>query len=76
MTGHAGEHGDVKVKKSRAWIDALRAHAVAVRALVHIEGLPYKEAAQIIGTPMGTLTSRLARGRDTLQELLDPGDAA
>ncbi|MGA8707993.1 MAG: hypothetical protein WB646_13515 [Steroidobacteraceae bacterium] len=40
MTGHAGEHGDVKVKKSRAWIDALRAHAVAVRALVHIEGLP------------------------------------
>ena len=45
-------------------------------ALVLIEGLPYKEAAQIIGIPMGTLTSRLARGRDTLQELLDPGDAA
>jgi RNA polymerase sigma factor (sigma-70 family) len=45
-------------------------------ALVLIEGLPYKEAAQIIGIPMGTLTSRLARGRDTLQEMLDPGDAA
>lgn len=45
-------------------------------ALVLIEGLPYKEAAQIIGIPMGTLTSRLARGRDTLQDLLDPGDAA
>jgi RNA polymerase sigma-70 factor, ECF subfamily len=45
-------------------------------ALVLIEGLPYKEAAQIIGIPIGTLTSRLARGRDALQELLEPGDAA
>jgi RNA polymerase sigma-70 factor (ECF subfamily) len=43
-------------------------------ALVLIEGLPYKEAAQIIGVPMGTLTSRLARGRQRLQELLGPGD--
>jgi RNA polymerase sigma-70 factor (ECF subfamily) len=45
-------------------------------ALVLIEGLPYKEAAQIIGVPMGTLTSRLARGREALQELLEPGDPA
>ena len=45
-------------------------------ALVLIEGLPYKEAAQIIGVPMGTLTSRLARGRQRLQELLGPGDCA
>jgi RNA polymerase sigma-70 factor, ECF subfamily len=45
-------------------------------ALVLIEGLPYKEAAQIIEVPMGTLTSRLARGRQALQQLLDPGDGA
>ena len=45
-------------------------------ALVLIEGLPYKEAAQIIGVPMGTLTSRLARGRQALQQLLGPGDSA
>jgi RNA polymerase sigma-70 factor, ECF subfamily len=45
-------------------------------ALVLIEGLPYKEAAQIIGVPMGTLTSRLARGRQVLQQLLGPGDSA
>jgi RNA polymerase sigma-70 factor (ECF subfamily) len=44
--------------------------------LVLVEGLPYKEAAQIIGVPMGTLTSRLARGREALQALLEPGDAA
>jgi len=45
-------------------------------ALVLIEGLPYKEAAQIIGVPMGTLTSRLARGRQALQQLLGAGDGA
>jgi RNA polymerase sigma-70 factor (ECF subfamily) len=44
-------------------------------ALVLIEGLPYKEAAQIIGVPMGTLTSRLARGREALQRLLEPGES-
>lgn len=44
-------------------------------ALVLIEGLPYKEAAQIIGVPVGILTGRLARGREALQELLEPGGA-
>jgi RNA polymerase sigma-70 factor (ECF subfamily) len=39
-------------------------------ALVLIEGLPYKEAAQVMGVPVGTLTSRLARGREALQQLL------
>jgi RNA polymerase sigma-70 factor (ECF subfamily) len=37
--------------------------------------LPYKEAAQIIGVPVGILTGRLARGREALQELLEPGGA-
>lgn len=49
---------------------------LAVVALVLIEGLPYKEAAQIIAVPMGTLTSRLARARQALQQLLGPGDGA
>jgi RNA polymerase sigma-70 factor, ECF subfamily len=39
-------------------------------ALVLIEGLSYKEAAHVMQVPIGTLTSRLARGRETLQELL------
>ena len=38
--------------------------------LVLIEGLPYKEAAEVMDVPIGTLTSRLARGRDALQALL------
>jgi RNA polymerase sigma factor (sigma-70 family) len=44
----------------------------AVVALVLVEGLPYKEAAAVLGIPIGTLTSRLARARDMLQSMLSP----
>jgi RNA polymerase sigma-70 factor (ECF subfamily) len=39
-------------------------------SLVLVEGLPYKEAALVLGVPIGTLTSRLARGREALQAML------
>ena len=42
--------------------------------LVMVEGYAYKEAAQIVGCPVGTLNSRLVRGRDALLALLE--DAA
>jgi RNA polymerase sigma factor (sigma-70 family) len=42
----------------------------SVIALVLVDGLPYKEAAEVLEIPMGTLTSRLARARAALQELL------
>jgi RNA polymerase sigma-70 factor (ECF subfamily) len=37
---------------------------------VLVEGLPYREAAEVLAVPIGTLTSRLARGREALQALL------
>lgn len=40
-------------------------------ALVLVEGLSYKEAAEALDVPIGTLTSRLARGRDALQKQLE-----
>jgi len=39
-------------------------------ALVCVEGLAYREAADVLGVPIGTVTSRLARGREALQSLL------
>jgi len=38
--------------------------------LVLVEGFAYKEAAEIIGCPIGTLTSRLALGREALMRAL------
>jgi RNA polymerase sigma factor (sigma-70 family) len=46
----------------------------AVVGLVLVEGLPYKEAADVLGIPIGTLTSRLARAREALQAFLDGGE--
>ena len=43
-------------------------------ALVLVEGLSYREAAEVMEVPQGTLTSRLGRGRAAL--LADLGEAA
>jgi RNA polymerase sigma-70 factor (ECF subfamily) len=71
---HRGDaSGTLSVDQAMACLPEEQRLAVA---LVLIEGLPYKEAAQIIGVPIGTLTSRLARARQALQQLLGPGDGA
>lgn len=40
-------------------------------ALVLVEGLAYKEAAELLDIPIGTLTSRLTRGRQALARWLE-----
>lgn len=39
--------------------------------LVMVEGYGYQEAADVIGCPVGTLSSRFVRGRDALHKLLE-----
>jgi len=41
--------------------------------LVMVEGYSYREAAEIVGCPVGTLNSRLVRGRDALLARLGDG---
>jgi RNA polymerase sigma factor (sigma-70 family) len=58
----------------RAAMERLNEDQRLAIGLVLVEGMSYKEAADVLEIPMGTLTSRLARAREQLQMLL--ADAA
>jgi RNA polymerase sigma-70 factor (ECF subfamily) len=41
---------------------------------VALEGMTYQAVAKLLGTPIGTVRSRIGRGRESLRMLLDMGD--
>ena len=50
-------------------LDQLPAQQYTAIMLIALEGFAYDEAAWILGVPVGTLRSRLSRGRETLRTL-------
>jgi RNA polymerase sigma-70 factor (ECF subfamily) len=52
--------------RARAAMGALPEPQRAVLALVAIEGLSYREAAEVLEIPVGTVMSRLSRAREAL----------
>ena len=57
-------------------LEHLPAEQRAVLALVAVEGLTYREAADVLETPIGTVMSRLARARAALAERLGRSPAS
>ena len=58
------------VDKVRGAIESLPADFREVVVLRELEGLSYKEIADVVGIPIGTVMSRLARARERLMGLL------
>jgi RNA polymerase sigma-70 factor (ECF subfamily) len=54
----------------QACLDDLNEEFRTVVVLVDIQGMSYLEAAEIIGTPLGTVKSRLVRARKQMQSAL------
>lgn len=68
--GAESVHARLEASDMWAAMRTLPAEQREAIALVYVEGLSYREAAAFLGVPQGTLTSRLARGREALCRML------
>ena len=68
--GDTGTDRDIELWSIQSALERLPEEQRLAVALVLVEGLSYREAAQVMDVPIGTLTSRLARGRLALQSML------
>jgi RNA polymerase sigma-70 factor, ECF subfamily len=64
------------VDRVRLAVESLPADFREVVVLRELEGLSYKEIAEVIGVPVGTVMSRLSRARERLISLLGPSALA
>lgn len=73
-TYHAAPSGLSALQIERAFAQLPIAFATVIQ-LVDIEGLTYKQAAAVLEVPVGTVMSRLHRGREEFRTLLAPAPA-
>jgi RNA polymerase sigma-70 factor, ECF subfamily len=73
QVGQSPLEGRLELMAVQAAMDRLPEEQRMAVALVLVEGLSYREAAWVMEVPVGTLTSRLARGREALQRMLGEG---
>jgi len=65
------QYGQVELRNVLDALAMLPQEQREVLRLVALEEFTYAEAAEILGIPVGTLMSRLSRGREALRRLLD-----
>lgn len=59
----------LETRRALAGLAHLPAEQRALLVLVSVEGLAYREAADVLGIPIGTVMSRLSRARRALREM-------
>ncbi len=68
------QEGQVRLAQIKKAFESLPEEQRAALHLVTLEGMAYADAAQVLGIPIGTLMSRLGRGRAALRAFED-GDS-
>ena len=71
----AGAEGVVMLGTVRRCLQAMSADHRTILILVCVDGLSYREAAEVLAIPIGTVMSRLARARQELHARLAAGEA-
>jgi RNA polymerase sigma-70 factor (ECF subfamily) len=74
VVGDDGEqvaHGSITLKAVRQVLATLPEEQRTVLVLVCVEGLRYADVAEVLGIPIGTVMSRLARARLELRARMD-----
>jgi RNA polymerase sigma-70 factor (ECF subfamily) len=73
LTTPARQEERVEVREMMRALDELPDEQRQVLLLVALEGLKYEEVAEMIGVPIGTVMSRLSRGREAVRAKLANG---
>lgn len=63
-------HASIELARVIAAMERLPDEQREVVALILIEGFGYRETAEMLGLPIGTVSSRLVRGRTALLEMI------
>ena len=71
----ARQESGLEVQDVLAALDQLPEEQKSLLLLIGVEDFSYDDAAHILGVPMGTVMSRLSRGRQKLRSILETGRA-
>jgi RNA polymerase sigma-70 factor (ECF subfamily) len=72
----SGQDAALHCAQVLAQLDTLPEEQRAVLLLVGVEGLGYEEAARVLDLPVGTVMSRLSRGRERLRRMSEARPSA
>ena len=71
IDGESAAIGSIELDEVQSVLDAMPDDQRAVLLLVAVEGYAYREAAELLHVPIGTVMSRLSRARAALADACD-----